>query len=105
MMPVAAACRAPQPTTWPCSRLGSKKHKQYPRAAQLRRQEGTVLLSFVMDRNGRVLEYRIERASGHALLDREVEAMIERAQPLPKIPDDLREARLELVVPVQFFLR
>jgi periplasmic protein TonB len=82
-----------------------EKHKQYPRAAQLRRQEGTVLLSFVMDRNGRVLEYRIERASGHALLDREVEAMIERAQPLPKIPDDLREARLELVVPVQFFLR
>jgi protein TonB len=31
--------------------------------------------------------------------------MIERAQPLPSMPDDMRRARLELVVPVRFFLR
>ncbi len=31
--------------------------------------------------------------------------MIERAQPLPRMPDDMKQAELELVVPVQFFLR
>ncbi|MGP1254344.1 MAG: TonB family protein [Kiloniellales bacterium] len=82
-----------------------EKHKEYPRRAQLRRQQGTALLYFVMDRDGQVIEYRLEESSGYELLDREVSAMIERAQPLPKMPDDLREARLELVVPVQFFLR
>lgn len=82
-----------------------EKHKEYPRRARLRRQEGTALLYFVMDRDGQVLEHRIERTSGYALLDREVAAMIERAQPLPRMPASMNRPRLELVVPVQFFLR
>ena len=82
-----------------------EKHKEYPRRAQLRRQEGTALLYFVMDREGRVITHRLQESSGHRLLDREVEDMIKRAQPLPKMPDDMERAQLELVVPVQFFLR
>ncbi|MEX2630217.1 MAG: TonB family protein [Tistlia sp.] len=82
-----------------------EKHKEYPRHAQSRRQEGTVMLHFVMDRQGHVLEYRIQRSSGHGLLDREVEEMIRRADPLPRMPDEMSEARLELVIPVQFLLR
>ena len=31
--------------------------------------------------------------------------MIRRAQPLPRMPDDMDKAQLELVAPVQFFLR
>jgi len=82
-----------------------ERHKQYPRRAQRRRQEGTALLYFVMDADGQVLEHRLQRSSGHSLLDREVVAMIERAQPLPKVPPDMQRERLELVVPVEFFLR
>ena len=82
-----------------------EKHKEYPRRARMRRQEGTALLYFVMDRDGQVLRHRLESSSGHDLLDREVIAMIERAQPLPKLPESIGESRLELVVPVQFFLR
>lgn len=81
-----------------------EKHKQYPRRAQRRRQEGTALLQFVIDREGRVIEYRIRESSGHEILDEEVAAMIERAQPLPGFPDDMPRARLELVVPIQFLL-
>lgn len=81
-----------------------EKHKRYPRRARRLRQEGTALLYFVMNRRGEVLEYRIRESSGHEALDEEVAAMIERAQPLPGIPEDLRQGRLELVVPVQFFL-
>lgn len=80
-------------------------HKEYPRRARTRRQEGVVMLYFVMDRAGHVLEYRIDRSSGYDLLDREVEQMIRRAQPLPPLPADMTQARLELVVPVQFQLR
>jgi len=81
-----------------------ERHKGYPRRARLRHQEGTALLYFVMDGNGRVLEYRLEKSSGHALLDREVKEMIERAQPLPRIPEHMQQTRLELVVPVRFSL-
>ena len=82
-----------------------EKHKEYPRGARLRRIEGTTLLYFVMDRDGRVLDFRIQKSSGHDLLDHEVEEMIQRAQPLPQMPDSMSQARLELVVPVQFLLR
>ncbi len=82
-----------------------EKHKRYPRRARLRRQEGTVLLRFVMDRAGQVLSYRLERSSGHPLLDDEVKEMIRRAAPLPAVPAEIRRAQLEVVVPVAFSLR
>lgn len=82
-----------------------EKHKEYPRRAKRRRQEGTAMLYFVMDRNGKVIEARIEESSGSRLLDTEVMKMIERAQPLPRMPEEMSMAKLELVVPVQFYLR
>lgn len=82
-----------------------EKHKEYPRQAQIHRQEGTALLFFIIDREGRVISYRVQQSSGHTILDREVEEMIERAQPLPRMPDGMGQARLELIVPVQFRLK
>jgi len=82
-----------------------ERHKRYPRGAQMRRQEGTALLHFVMDREGRILEYRLQESSGHATLDREVEAMLKRAEPLPTFPEEMQASQLELVVPVTFYLR
>lgn len=81
-----------------------EKHKQYPRRARRLRQEGTALLYFVMDSEGRVLEYRIRESSGHESLDEAVTTMIERAQPLPGFPEGMDQGRLALVVPVQFLL-
>jgi protein TonB len=81
-----------------------ERHKHYPRGAQSRRQEGTPVLRFVMDRQGKVLSHRLERSSGVALLDQEVEALIERAVPLPSIPPELPADRLEFVVPFAFKL-
>lgn len=82
-----------------------EKHKEYPRYAQARRQQGTAVLHFELDRQGHVLSYRIKTSSGHPDLDREVEAMIKRAEPLPPMPADMARAKLELQVPVQFRLR
>jgi periplasmic protein TonB len=82
-----------------------QRHKHYPRAAQARRQQGVAQLRFVMDRQGHVLKRALASSSGVAVLDEEVLAMIERAQPLPPIPPDLPDDRMEFVVPIQFMLR
>ena len=81
-----------------------ERHKQYPRQARQRRQQGTTLLYIVMSRNGYVIKARIEESSGYGLLDQAALSMLERAQPLPPIPDSMNTARLELIVPVQFFM-
>lgn len=67
------------------------------------RQQGTAHVFFALDRRGS--DTRIEQSSGHHLLDREVLAMVEGAQPLPPIPDRVGRARLELIVPVRFELQ
>ena len=82
-----------------------ERHKEYPRRAQLRRIEGTAVLRFVMDREGKVLSFRLERGSGHAVLDEAVREMVERASPFPPLPPEIHQANLELVVPVSFYLR
>ena len=81
-----------------------ERHKDYPRVAQKRRQQGVVLLSIVLDRGGRVIEAHIQESSGYRLLDDAALAMLKRAQPLPPIPDDIQEERFRFVVPVQFFM-
>lgn len=82
-----------------------EKNKEYPRRAQLRRMEGVAHLRFVIDEHGRVMSHKIERSSGHGTLDDAVERMIARASPLPPIPPALGKSSLDVVVPVQFFLK
>ncbi|QCG98364.1 energy transducer TonB [Azospirillum sp. TSA2s] len=105
--PQSAPVRAAGPPPDYLARLQARlaRYKTYPRAAQLAREEGTVLLRFVVARDGAVLSWRIERGSGFDSLDRQVEVMIERAAPLPPMPDDLPGDRLDVVLPVQFALR
>ena len=83
------------------------KAKRYPRDAQRGRQQGVPYIRFVMDREGRVLSVRLERSSGFAALDNEAVNLPRRAAPLPKPPEDVRpgESTIELVVPVEFFIR
>ena len=82
-----------------------ERNKTYPKDARRLRQQGVVNLYFRVTRDGRVLRYDIRKSSGHALLDDEAEAMLQRAQPLPKFPDDMPGGYLDVVVPVLFSLR
>jgi protein TonB len=82
-----------------------EKYKRYPRRAKLRNEEGVALLRFVVTRAGEVTDFSIEKSSGHPLLDEEVGEMLRRAQPFPKMPSEMYESRVELLVPVQFYLR
>ena len=82
-----------------------EKHKRYPRRARLRGEQGVVLLRFVVTRRGEVSAFGIEKSSGHSRLDEEARKMIQRAQPLPKMPLEMRVSRIEFLVPVRFFLQ
>lgn len=82
-----------------------ERYKRYPRAAQARRQEGVAQVRFTIDREGRVLTVKLDRSAGHELLDEETLEMVRRASPLPPPPDEMTQERVELVVPVQFFLK
>ncbi|MFN3514787.1 MAG: TonB family protein [Phenylobacterium sp.] len=79
-------------------------HKTYPRRARLRREEGVVHLQFAVDRQGRLLEGDIVRSSGHASLDAEAMAMLDRSNPFPGAPHAVRGERIEVSTPVEFHL-
>lgn len=81
------------------------RYKQYPPAARRARIQGVVMLHFVMDRAGNVQAADINKKSGYPILDAEALALIRRAQPLPPMPANFRQNRLDLVVPIEFFLR
>lgn len=82
-----------------------ERHKRYPADAQRQRQEGVVSVRFTLSRDGRVLAARLERASGVASLDQEGLDLLQRAQPMPPFPPDQPGESMELVVPIQFFLK
>jgi protein TonB len=79
-----------------------QQFQKYPRNAQRRNIEGTVWLRFRMKRDGTVLSYAVERTSEHEVLDEAALAMIERAQPLPPLPDDVPGDTIELTLPAVF---
>ncbi|MBP2229562.1 protein TonB [Azospirillum agricola] len=121
--PVAPAAPAPAPApvaaapapsmapsravpSWQGRVLGHlERHKRYPRSAQARRQEGVAQVRFVIDREGKVLSVQLDKTSGTAVLDEETVEMVRRASPVPAPPEEMTQDRIELVVPVQFFLK
>lgn len=79
-------------------------HKIYPRGARRLRQTGVATISFVIDREGRVLTSRIVSSSGVATLDEEALTMLVRASPVPPPPPGVPGARIQMRTPVEFSL-
>jgi periplasmic protein TonB len=82
-----------------------ERYKRYPAEAQTRGEEGVAQLAFDVDRDGRVHHARILHSSGYDLLDRATLSLIERAQPLPPPPPELRGAQIAIVVPIRYNIR
>jgi periplasmic protein TonB len=75
--------------------------KRYPTEARRRREQGSAIVSFVIDAAGRVTSVRLLRRTGSAALDEEVQAMVQRASPFPPPP---RGAEMSFSAPVTFHL-
>lgn len=77
-----------------------EKYKRYPPAA--RGAVGKTMLRFTLDRDGKVVDVRIEKSSGNSVLDQEALAVVHRAEPFPKFPAAKPEAQDFWVWPANF---
>ncbi|MBO9489686.1 energy transducer TonB [Endozoicomonas sp. G2_1] len=82
-----------------------ERRKRYPSQAKMRGQQGSPWVKFTLDRQGKVLSVELHKSSGFNALDREVVALVKRAQPLPIPPKDSPDSALTIAVPVAFYIR
>ena len=78
-------------------------HKRYPAYARERGEEGSIALSFRVDRSGRVLNHTVLSSSGYADLDAGVDEMMRGAQ-LPPFPAGMTMSQIEVSVKIRFSL-
>jgi TonB family protein len=77
--------------------------QRYP--AHAKGATGVVNLSFSIDRQGHVLNGRVIKSSGSAVLDTEALSLLTRAAPLPPPPAAAPDSDLTFVLPIRFALR
>ena len=82
-----------------------ERNKRYPASARARREAGVTHVSFVLDRQGRLVSSRVEQSSGVAALDQEALDLLRRAQPFPALPAEVADTQVSLTVPIKFALR
>lgn len=81
-----------------------ERHKEYPMSARRKDEQGMAMVSFTFDRQGNILDYQLLRATGHDSLDQAVAEMLENANPLPKMPEEIAQNRMTWTLPVYFRL-
>jgi protein TonB len=84
-------------------RMRIEKAKRYPREARRKGCEGKVVVSFQVDRRGKVGEVKLVQSCGHPELDEEGMATLRRASPFPS-PLLIEKEKLVLEVPLLFKL-
>jgi protein TonB len=77
-----------------------QKFKRYPSAA--RGASGVVMVQFVLNRAGDVIECAVTKSSGNEVLDREALAILRRASPFPGFPAAKSGAQDTYIAPVSF---
>ncbi len=82
-----------------------ERHREYPRAARERGDQGRSTLRLAIAASGALLEVRLERGSGHDDLDEAALRMARRAAPFPPLPPSLGAERATFIVPIVFALR
>lgn len=80
------------------------KHFRYPRIAQRRGWQGTVVLSVRILPDGRLANIRVVHSSGRAVLDRSALGSLGDVRRLPQFADRVGSAGLALEIPVTYRL-
>jgi len=74
----------------------------YPRRAREEHVSGMVVLRMTIRRDGRLETLDIHKSSGDATLDRAAYDIMNKAQPLPRIPDRMRVDKVSVLFPLFF---
>lgn len=78
------------------------RYKRYPPGAARGGIEGTVTVSFLLARNGALLEKGIVAGSGNRALDEAALATVGEASPFPPFPEGLDRETLRLRLPINY---
>ena len=81
------------------------RYRTYPLAARRAHLEGVVQLRVTLMPDGRFVDARVERSSGHVLLDQAALDLLARASPLPAEFASERNGQIELQLPIVFRMR
>lgn len=76
------------------------KHKRYP--AERAQKSAEIVISFALDRMGRVLSMNIVKGSGDTAFDEAALAMVRRSDPVPQPPPLIADEGLSFTLPVIF---
>lgn len=76
-----------------------QKQITYPVVARKKGWQGKVVVSFVVDKDGNIMDIQIRESSGFSLLDRNAVQTIKKLAPFPPPP-----IRAELIVPINYSL-
>ena len=88
-------------TTWQRQLVAHlDRNKRYPTGSKRAAYE--VLITFTLDRTGRVVSTAIAKSSGDAVFDEAALAMMRRADPVPQPPALVADEGLTFTVPVVF---
>lgn len=74
----------------------------YPAEAQAQRLRGRVVVSFIIDKTGRVVDFWIARSSGSTILDRAAASALVNAVPFPRMPKEMNRQSIKLSYKVDF---
>ena len=80
--------------------------KKYPKSARLRGLEAVIIVKFKITYLGELISYEIVKPSLHKILNKSVEALMQRAFPVTPVPTILRDNRSEFEynLPIEFRL-
>jgi TonB family protein len=81
------------------------KFRRYPIAASAVHASGKAVVRFTLDRGGSVLRQELVTSAGDADLDQEALAMLQRAQPFPRLPDSIAGNEQSFTLPILFASR
>ncbi|MBI3547266.1 MAG: energy transducer TonB [Gammaproteobacteria bacterium] len=76
----------------------------YPYAARLRGWEGTVLLAFNIEANGRLERIHVARSSGYAVLDNSALSALRKVEHLVEINAWLQSREINMQIPITYKL-
>jgi protein TonB len=102
----AAAAQSRPAETFKAWTLQVTRHiaskKRYPAASIARREQGSVVVAFTIDRQGGLVRSRISRSSGFAALDNAALELVRQAQPFPPPPAGLSVPHINLTLPISY---
>lgn len=83
-----------------------KKFQRYPMEARQQGLEGETVVRIRIDRRGNILYKILEHSTGHPILDHAAIDMVNRANPVPAVPNDYpKDDLIEYLIPVNFTLK